>query len=76
MTQNKNKVTIADLINSQVTGIKIWNQAKRITTPTGDRDFAVRVCWRAYKGEKCLESKWEGFDTAEDAINDLIEKCS
>ena len=54
--------------------IKIWNQVKRM-----DGDWAIRVCWKAEKNpnttsEVSLECKWEGFETAEECIQDLMKK--
>ena len=50
--------------------IKIYNHPKRI-----DGEFVVKVCWEAKTGSEEKESVWGGFDTAKDAINDLINKC-
>lgn len=66
--------TFIDLIENKLSSVKIYNHVKRMDTPAG-RDFVVRVCWEVHKGEKRLESDWEGFETTEQAIKDLIKKC-
>ena len=55
--------------------IKIAHQPKRMEVD-GHRNWTVRVCWEAEKHGVKLESEWEGFELAEDAVEDLIEKCS
>ena len=78
VSSSKNSIEgrLIDLIDKKVSSVKIWNQPKRMTMPNGDRDWTVRVCWEVEKGEKRLESKWEGFETTEQAVKDLLKKCS
>ena len=63
--------------------IEFSNVVKRLEGDDGWRDFFVRVVWKAVllktindpsSSINTLESDWEGFETAEDAVNDFIEK--
>jgi len=60
--------------------VEFTNQIKRL-----DGDFCLRVCYKAVNlnvindpssyADK-LESEWEGFETAKEAVNDFIEKIN
>lgn len=79
-TKNKNKKTsrnsLAKLIDKGW-NITISNEAKSLSV-MGIRTSCVRVVWQATKNDskkgKTLESKWNGFETAKEAITDLLKK--
>lgn len=75
---NKNHIAdkFIDLIENKISSVKINNQIKRLTLPDGSRVWNVRMCWEVVKEGKRLESKWEGFETAEEAIKDLLKKSA
>ena len=41
---------------------------------TGIRDFYIRFIWKITAGTANYESEWEGFDTADECVSDLINK--
>ena len=73
---NGNNKYISDnlihLMDNELTSLKFYNQPKRVTLPDGSRDWVVRVCWEAYKGNTLYKSEWDGFENTPDAIDDLI----
>jgi len=58
--------------------IKIYNQLKRISPPGGGgRAWVIKVCWEADRNdlvELSDDENWEGFETAKEAIDDLVSK--
>ena len=55
--------------------IKISTKAKRMDIGEG-RDWYARVVWEAVSTSSKLECAWEGFENAQDAIDDMISKIS
>lgn len=65
---------LIELFDKKLTSLTITSEVKRMTMPNGLRDWTVRVCWEATRGEKTYSCKWEGFETSEDAIKDLLKR--
>ena len=61
-------MTLADIIN-EGWDIRIYSLLKKkYTNPI------YRICWEAKNSSYNLSSEWFGFESAEEAINDLIKK--
>jgi hypothetical protein len=63
--------------------IEFTNEMKRMEGKDGWRDFFLRVTYKAVllktindptSVRNKIECPWEGFETAQEALNDLIEK--
>jgi hypothetical protein len=55
--------------------IKIFQSVKRMNV-RGFREFVGRINWVAEIGERGCESRWEGFETAHEAITDMLAKLT
>ena len=65
--------TIEEIIDSGCT-VQFYSQLKRmsITDEPNDRGWHIRICWKLDWKYGQIESKWEGFKTAKEAIEDVI----
>lgn len=53
--------------------IQIKSQAKRMENKEGVRDWYVRFVWFV-EGEIKEECDWEGFETADECLADMLDK--
>lgn len=75
------KTTLAKLIDSGW-DIKFTNDIRHFDEDRKGRDFYCRVTWKARRekqnsyGDEWIirESRWQGFKTAKEALNDLLSK--
>ena len=47
--------------------------AKRMANEQGHRDWFERHVWTVSFGNTVKDCRWEGFDTAEECVSDLVE---
>ncbi len=67
------KMTIEDCVN-EGWDVSIFNDVRRMEGSRGHREFLPRICWKATRRSQTIESAWEGFETAEEAIADLLNR--
>lgn len=66
--------TLEAIINNGF-DVRIYSTIKRMGTPP-NRDWYKRFCWEIRLDDKRIGSEWEGFETAQQAIQDLIDNVS
>ncbi len=73
---NQETIDIARLMGRW--NIELSTTVKRTEGPDGVRDWFLRFVWMAKDrsartGPSLLQCDWEGFDTAEECLKDLVE---
>ena len=59
-------------IYDKFSSVTITNQPKRMTVD-GIRDWYVRVVWKVEGRAGNYECEWEGFENAEECLQDLVK---
>lgn len=47
---------------------------KRVTNSEGYREWDVRYCWKIINDSDVTESRWEGFTSPTECLDDMINR--